>query len=1046
MNSYPSGTVTFLFTDIEGSTKLARVHADKWESVRARHNVVLKTAIELHKGFIFQIIGDAFCVAFHTVVAALNAAVEVQRGLQREDWGGLIIKVRMGLHTGSAELHDNDYRGYLTMARVQRIMSVAYGGQVLLSNISAELLNNELPKEISLHDLKEHRLKGLPEPERLWQLVAPDLQQDFPPLSSLSKIPNNLPLQLTTFVGREKEINQIKKRLKKNRLITLTGVGGIGKTRLAIQTASALLNEFSDGTWLVELAPLADPALVPQTIANTLGLIEQAGRAPEMVLTHFLQGKNLLLILDNCEHLTQACAGLAETLLQNCPDLHIVVTSREALGISGEIIYLVPSLSKPSLSHLVPDTLSQYEAARLFMERALLAQSQFTLTNENASAVAEICHRLDGIPLAIELAAARLRTLSPTQICSRLDDRFRLLTGGSRTALPRQQTLRAMIDWSYDLLSENEKRLLRRLAVFVGGWSLELAEQICSDDKIDLYQILDMLGYLVDKSLVAVDEDKIGTRYRILETVRQYAREKLLESGEGTTMRTRHRDVFLEFVEKIEPELIRGQQKKWMDVLEAEHDNLRAALNWSLENEHTEQALRFCSALFNFWSRRKHLVEATQVCRETLTCAQHREDLKTTTWYASGLLASAIFASDTEKKPLSDPFIRSLLEQARQIYDTSNAYNSIGAVLASLLLVRADLDLNGFAWAEQCHSDLYAKVNTAGYQYGLALVKRFMALLANGKADDVSEMTLWQESSEMFMQLEDVWEVQYVSLVLMWKTTMRGEFEDALKLVNQNLLFFEDYGDPNGVAACYNVLGTIARDQGRYEAAQRYYTDAAALDAEAGLRWGSVFMAERLAFLHYCEGKLTEARAEYRAILVQLQDVPTAFEFGFFHARAALVSLREHRFEEAHQMLAVALNGLQRTAPETDIYAAYYGLGELARLEGNYPEAIENYLASLKALNMGQVYIGFPYTLNGLAKTGLMQSKFEYAARLFGVSEGFCKKTETVIYLVDRPDYDKHIEFLRAKMNPDELASAWAKGHAMTIEQAIDFVLGEKDK
>jgi tetratricopeptide (TPR) repeat protein len=384
-----------------------------------------------------------------------------------------------------------------------------------------------------------------------------------------------------------------------------------------------------------------------------------------------------------------------------------------------------------------------------------------------------------------------------------------------------------------------------------------------------------------------------------------------------------------------------------------------------------------------------------------------------------------------------------LLEQARQIYDTFKAYNSVGAVLASLLLVWADHDLNGFVWAEKCLSDLHEKVKTAGYQYGTALVKQSMADLSYLNGDHVSAMALWQESSELFVQLEDVWAVQDVLQRLMWRKCMRGEYEDAIRLVNQNLLFFEDYGDPNGVGWCYNALGTIARDQGKYEAAQRYYMDAAALGAETGDRWWSIYLAERLACLHYCEGKLAEARAEYKALLAQLQDVPTEGNFGFFHARAAWVSLRENRLEEARQMLAVGLAVLRITSPEDNIYAAYYGLGELARLEGNYPEAIENYLASLRALNTGQLYVGFPETLNGLAKTGLMQSKLEYAARLFGVSEALCKKMEIVINLVDRPDYDKHIELLKSKMSAEEFESAWAEGAKMSIEEMLVFSMQE---
>jgi class 3 adenylate cyclase len=466
MVNLPTGTVTFLFTDIEGSTKLAQEHADRWEALRARHHAILQSAMDKHNGYVFQIIGDAFCVAFHTASEGLNAALEAQRKLQKEDWGETPIRVRMGLHTGSAELHGTDYRGYLTMAKVQRIISVAYGGQVLLSNTSADLLHNELPKEVTLRDMKEHRLKGLSDPERLWQIVAPDLQQDFPPSSSLSEIPNNLPLQLTTFIGRTKEIDQIKKRLEKNRLVTLTGSGGVGKTRLSIQVASELLSEFTNGVWLVELAPITDPALVTRTVCAALEVTPQGNMPALDVLIEYLKSKKILLVVDNCEHLIDACAQLCDSLLHSCSDLRIIASSREALGIDGESAYRVPSLSLPNPNGGL-QVIEESEAVKLFMERGNAVLPDFEMTEIHAPVVAQICQRLDGIALAIELAASRVKILKVEQIAARLDDAFRLLTGGSRTALPRQQTLRGTIDWSYNLLTEEERTTLTRLSVFV---------------------------------------------------------------------------------------------------------------------------------------------------------------------------------------------------------------------------------------------------------------------------------------------------------------------------------------------------------------------------------------------------------------------------------------------------------------------------------------------------------------------------------------------------------------------------------------------------
>jgi predicted ATPase/class 3 adenylate cyclase len=618
----PSGTVTFLFTDIEGSTKLAQEHRNTWEALRARHHAILRSVIEANHGYVFQIIGDAFCAAFHTVGEALDASLAAQRGLLAETWGEASIKVRMGINTGAAQAGSNadgsgGYTGYSTMARTQRVMSTAYGGQILLSNTSAELLLGELPTGVSLRDMKEHRLKGLLNPEHLWQAVATGLSQDFPALQTLNSIPNNLPLQLTSFIGREKEIAEIKRLVKHNRLVTLTGSGGVGKTRHSLQVAAEILDAFPDGAWLVELASISSPELVPQTLTSVLGVHEDQARPLVTALQDHLQAKTILLLLDNCEHLLEACAQLADGLLHACPHLKILVSSREALGMAGEVSFHVPSLSLPDTQHLPSlERLTQYDSVRLFIERAVAVKSDFVVANHNAPAVAQICSRLDGIPLAIELAAARLRGLSAEQISERLDDRFRLLTGGSRTALPRQQTLRAMIEWSYDLLSEAERVLLRRLAVFVGDWSLEAAEVVCAEPEssagstlpptqvglaplgqaIATPEVMDLLLRLVDKSLIVPQEQGGQARYHMLETIRQFAHDKLLESGEVTWLRLRHLEFFLKFAEQAEARLHSAEPLVWLHQLGAEYENLQVALGWAHTAASTQPALRMSSA------------------------------------------------------------------------------------------------------------------------------------------------------------------------------------------------------------------------------------------------------------------------------------------------------------------------------------------------------------------------------------------------------------------------------------------------------------------
>ncbi len=599
MNNLPSGTVTFLFTDIEGSTKLAQEYPDQMSSLLARHNEILHRTINAHDGFVFRTVGDAFCVAFHNAIDALWAALEAQRVLHRESWTPAPLKVRMGIHTGPAKLEvssaESDYSGYATLALTQRIMSAGHGGQVLLSQTECDLLDGSLPAGVELIDMGERHLKDILQPSRLFQLYAPDLPSEFPPLHTLQSANHNLPLSLSSFIGRERELAIIRERLEEARLLTLIGPGGTGKTRLSLHTGGEVLSSFKDGVWLVELAPLSDPALIMQTVAAVFGLREGPDRPLVDLVVDYLRGKQLLLILDNCEHLIEASARLADQLLRNCPDFKILASSREALGINGETIYRVPSLSLPEPDAVTLEALSGCESVQLFVERASATNPGFQLMDANASSVAQICHRLDGIPLALELAAARVKVLSAGQIADRLDDRFRLLTGGSRTALPRQQTLQALIDWSYDLLTEPEKALFRRLAVFVGGFTLEAAEAVCAGDGIEPYEILDLLTDLVDKSLVIADERDSSVRYHRLETIRQYARQKLLETDEVMRVRNRHLDYYIEFASLLEKEYINPYQYDIIDKMRPEYDNIRSALSWVVENNIENAARLLCS-------------------------------------------------------------------------------------------------------------------------------------------------------------------------------------------------------------------------------------------------------------------------------------------------------------------------------------------------------------------------------------------------------------------------------------------------------------------
>ena len=581
----PTGTVTFLFSDIEGSTQ-------RWEQSRAamdnavkRHDALLRSALAAHSGYVFKTVGDAFCVAFARASDAIAAAADAQRALNVEDFSAVEgLRVRMGIHTGEASERDGDYFGP-AVNRVARLMSVGHGGQVLVSGVTGDLVGSELPAGAALIDLGSHRLKDLTEPEQVWQLSIVDLPVEFPPLKSLDALPNNLPIQNTALIGREKDVAEVKTLLGTHRLLTLFGAGGIGKTRLALQVGADLLNDYPDGVWFSDFAPITEPELVASVIAKVVGMTQAAGRRVDESIAPWLKRKKLLLILDNCEHVLETVAKIVDQILATAPDVKMVATSRQALGIRGEVIHRLPSLSVPdSAEGLQPREALQYGAIAMFVDRAKAVDTCFILSNESAPLVAEICRRLDGIPLAIELAAARVKVLSIPNLAHRLNERFRILTGGSRTALTRQNTFRALIDWSYDLLAPQEQTFFNRLGIFAGGFSLDAATAVCAGEGIGESDILDLLSSLTDKSLVAAETGAAQERYRLLESTRAYALEKLAVADEVELMARRHSEYFRNQAQAADLRYGEGSTRAWLSSIEIELDNYRAALEFALSD------------------------------------------------------------------------------------------------------------------------------------------------------------------------------------------------------------------------------------------------------------------------------------------------------------------------------------------------------------------------------------------------------------------------------------------------------------------------------
>jgi predicted ATPase/class 3 adenylate cyclase len=601
MAGLPSGTVTFLFTDLQGSTRLWEEYPDAMPAALARHDQLLRAEIDAHGGHVVKGTGDGLHAVFASVRDALSAAVEAQCALGAEPWEKTgPLRVRMGVHTGEGAQRDGDYYGP-ALNRAARIMSAGHGGQVLCSRPTADLAADALPEGCSLVDLGEHRLRDLSRPEVVFQVVHPELTREFPRLRSLDAFPGNLPVQLTSFIGRDDDVAGVASALAESRLVTLTGVGGVGKTRLALQVAGELLPQFADGVWLCELAATNDPDLLAQVVVAALGVQPRAGRSLAESVCDYLTAKQALIVLDNCEHLLDAAAEMAEGILRAAPRVRVVATSREPLGVAGERLLGVPSLSVASTGESSLEAIAACEAVRLFMDRAAATRSSLHLDASNAEQIVEICRRLDAIPLAIELASARVTSMSPAEIAALLDERFRLLTGGRRRGVERHHTLRATVEWSYSLLDERERVVFDRLGVFAGSFDADAATAVASGDEFAAWDVRDALDDLAAKSMVVMDDGPdASTRFRLLETLRQYALERLDDSVQTEEHRRRHAEHYAAFAEAAGPGLRGPDEAVWAPRFDAELDNLRAAVAWALDAEapaDAELGIRIIAAL-----------------------------------------------------------------------------------------------------------------------------------------------------------------------------------------------------------------------------------------------------------------------------------------------------------------------------------------------------------------------------------------------------------------------------------------------------------------
>jgi predicted ATPase/class 3 adenylate cyclase len=821
MAELPRGTVTFLFTDIEGSTTRWEQHPEAMRAALVRHDALVEKLVAGHGGVVVRPRGegDSRFAVFARASDAVAAAAALQQALHAEAWPlPDPLRVRVALHTGEADLREGDYYGP-AVNRCARLRSIAHGGQTLLSQATYDLVRDSLPPALTLTDLGAHRLADLQRVEHVHQLLAEGTPANFLPLRSLEASPHNLPLQLTSFVGREQEIAEITQALATARLLTLTGAGGAGKTRLALQVAAGLMSDYPDGVWFVDLAPLADPALVAATAAAVVGVRDSPERSAQEALVAALRSRRVLLVLDNCEHLLEACAALANALVRGCPEVWVLATSRAPLGLAGETVRRVPSLALPDQNHAEPlEQLTQYEAVRLFIERAVAARGDFRVTNATAPALAEICWRLDGIPLAIELAAARVRVLGLEQIARRLDDRFRLLAGGTRTALPRQQTLRALVDWSHELLSEGEKVLLRRLAVFAGGWTLEAAEAVCVGEGIAAEEVLDLLGGLVDQSLVVAEESSRtpgaagDVRYRLLETIRQYAAEKLGAGGEEAAVRARHAAYCLALVQEAEPHLARHEQLVWFARLEADLDNLRAALRWHLEQGAAIEGLRLCSALLAVWAQRRTIEGRAWFAELLALPAAQAASVER----ASALGIVGLLALQQGDMPAGRHQLEEALALGRQLDDH-------GAVAWALLWRHWPYDPGDPQVRPRLEESL-ALYRRLGNELGIAEALLRLAELAGKQGDPQLARGYLDEALAMVRRSGDRRQMAELRAHQGQLSLDTGNLAEARRLGEESLALSREAGDIPGVTWKENFLGDLAHSQGEYATAHAYYT------------------------------------------------------------------------------------------------------------------------------------------------------------------------------------------------------------------------------
>jgi predicted ATPase/class 3 adenylate cyclase/DNA-binding NarL/FixJ family response regulator len=1003
----PTGTVTLLLADVEGSTRLWETQPEDMTAAVARLNQAVSEIIAAHDGVrpVEQGEGDSFVAAFARGSDAVAAALELQRAPLAP------IRLRIGVHSGEIQLRDEGNYAGPTINRTARLRDLGHGGQTLLSGVTEALVLDRLPDDAWLTDLGTHPLRDLPRPEQVAQLCHPDLVNDFPPLKATTNVAaHNLPSQFTNFVGRGPQLTELRKLLTESRLVTLTGAGGAGKTRLAVQVAEQLADEYADGVWYVDLAPITDPDLVLITAARALGLPDQPGRSTMETLLRYVRVRQMLVVVDNCEHLLDACAELVVALLGGAPGLALLATSREPIGMTGEATWRVPSLSLAD------------EAIELFTDRARLAQTGFTVTEENAAVLAEICQRLDGMPLAIELAAARVRALSLVEILDSLRDRFRLLTGGSRNAVRRQQTLRASVDWSHALLTETERILFRRLAVFFGGFDIDAAQTVVGGGELERYQVLDQLTLLVDKSLVVTHQGGGRSRYRLLETVRQYALEKLGESGEADAVRARHRDYYTAMAALLDAPA-GGDYELRLEQANFEIDNLRAAFGWSRENSDTELALALACSLQPLWQARGRLREGlawfdTALTDDNAQQAEVRAAVRARALADRALLATWMGESDT-------------LDQAQQALAIAREVDD-PALLARTLTACGYIAAYDGERAATYFAEAIGPARASGDQWRLSQILASQAAGAILAGDAIGARAHAQEGRDLADTIGDRFTSRRCRSGIGVAQLNQGDLAGAAAQFREIAVEAEAAHDEIFRVDSLTFLGLALAFQGDTDAARA--AAEAAIEAAAelgGFKPGYAYVA--LATAALAAGDAARAQDATEAAWQHLGVLPANAASGrIFGAQAAL----------AGGDLITARRWTDDAVATTTGFRLMLALTNRARVavaEGDPEQADRDAHDALATAASTQAYSGVPDVLECLTTLADDAGSRLEAARLFGAAYAMRERMGAVRFKVWDNAYDASVAAVRDALGDNDFDAAWSEGAALSTEEAIAY-------